>query len=67
MEELAKLERCSRKSVFIGNYYSISPKRVIERFPELKSSTLKGNSHFSDFNLVPKVGWYCVSMDSNIG
>ncbi|KAK7380725.1 hypothetical protein VNO78_33241 [Psophocarpus tetragonolobus] len=51
-----KIERCSRKSVFIGNCYSISPERVIERFPELKSLTLKGKPHFADFNLVPH-GW----------
>ncbi|BAU01727.1 Protein AUXIN SIGNALING F-BOX 2 [Vigna angularis] len=51
-----KLERCSRKSVFIGNCYSISPERVIERFPELKSLNLKGKPHFADFNLVPH-GW----------
>lgn len=50
------LERHTRKSVFIGNCYSISPERVIERFPKLKSLTLKGKPHFSDFNLVPH-GW----------
>lgn len=52
-----RLERFSRKRVFIGNCYSISPERVIERFPGLKSLTLKGKPHFADyFNLVP-YGW----------
>ncbi|TKY46272.1 AUXIN SIGNALING F-BOX 3 [Spatholobus suberectus] len=51
-----RLERCTRKSVFIGNCYSISPERVIERFSDLKSLTLKGKPHFADFNLVPH-GW----------
>ncbi|KAF5725581.1 protein AUXIN SIGNALING F-BOX 2-like [Tripterygium wilfordii] len=48
-----KIERCSRERVFIGNCYAISPERVIERFPGLKSLTLKGKPHFADFNLVP--------------
>ncbi|KAK7271064.1 hypothetical protein RJT34_26664 [Clitoria ternatea] len=51
-----RLERCNRKSVSIGNCYSISPERVIERFPGLKSLTLKGKPHFSDLNLIPH-GW----------
>ncbi|KAL2334271.1 hypothetical protein Fmac_015484 [Flemingia macrophylla] len=51
-----RLERCNRKSVFIGNCYSISPERVIERFPELKSLALKGKPHFAYFNLFPP-GW----------
>ncbi|KAM2537211.1 hypothetical protein TB2_022806 [Malus domestica] len=48
-----KIERFSRDRVFIGNCYAISPERVIERFPGLKSLTLKGKPHFADFNLVP--------------
>lgn len=48
-----RIERCSRQKVFIGNCYSISPDRVIQRFPRLKSLTLKGKPHFADFNLVP--------------
>ncbi|KAL5793473.1 hypothetical protein ACOSP7_002067 [Xanthoceras sorbifolium] len=48
-----QIERSSRQRVFIGNCYAISPERVIERFPELKSLTLKGKPHFADFNLVP--------------
>ncbi|OIW06494.1 hypothetical protein TanjilG_05265 [Lupinus angustifolius] len=48
-----KVDRFSRKSVFIGNCYSISPERVIERFPMLKSLTLKGKPHLVDSNFVP--------------
>ncbi|GLT27181.1 hypothetical protein SLA2020_021990 [Shorea laevis] len=48
-----RIERYSRKRVFIGNCYAISPERLIDRFPALKSLTLKGKPHFADFNLVP--------------
>ncbi|XVF59959.1 hypothetical protein PTKIN_Ptkin08bG0003900 [Pterospermum kingtungense] len=48
-----RIERYSRQRVFIGNCYSISPERLIARFPGLKSLTLKGKPHFADFNLVP--------------
>lgn len=51
-----RIERWSRQKVFIGNCYAISPERVIQRFPRLKSLTLKGKPHFADFNLVP-YGW----------
>ncbi|KAL7135952.1 hypothetical protein ABFS83_11G133200 [Erythranthe nasuta] len=47
------VERFSRDKVFIGNCYSISPERLIARFPRLRSLTLKGKPHFADFNLVP--------------
>ncbi|GER43002.1 auxin signaling F-box 3 [Striga asiatica] len=47
------VERFSREKVFIGNCYAISPKRLIARFPRLRSLTLKGKPHFADFNLVP--------------
>ncbi|VVA91151.1 unnamed protein product [Arabis nemorensis] len=48
-----KIERCSRRTVFIGNCYAINPERLIGRFPCLRSLTLKGKPHFADFNLVP--------------
>ncbi|GLT76431.1 hypothetical protein SLA2020_480890 [Shorea laevis] len=48
-----RIERFSRRRVFIGNCYAISPDRLIARFPALKSLTLKGKPHFADFNLVP--------------
>ncbi|KAI3958656.1 hypothetical protein MKW98_030321 [Papaver atlanticum] len=48
-----KVERYSRTRVFIGNCYSISPERLVTRFPRVKALTLKGKPHFADFNLVP--------------
>ncbi|EXB62856.1 Protein AUXIN SIGNALING F-BOX 2 [Morus notabilis] len=48
-----RIERLSRLRVFIGNCYAISPERTVERFPGLRSLTLKGKPHFADFNLVP--------------
>ncbi|KAK7395969.1 hypothetical protein VNO78_16617 [Psophocarpus tetragonolobus] len=51
-----RIERCTRQRVFIGNCYSITPERLIQRFPGLKSLTLKGKPHFADFSLVP-YGW----------
>ncbi|XP_057482401.1 protein AUXIN SIGNALING F-BOX 2-like [Actinidia eriantha] len=48
-----RVERFSRERVFIGNCYAINPDRLIERFPRLRSLTLKGKPHFADFNLVP--------------
>jgi hypothetical protein len=47
------VERFSREKVFIGNCYSITPERMIARFPRVRSLTLKGKPHFADFNLVP--------------
>lgn len=47
------VERSSRRSVFIGNCYAVSPDRLIARFPRVRSLTLKGKPHFADFNLVP--------------
>ncbi|GFQ00800.1 protein auxin signaling F-box 3 [Phtheirospermum japonicum] len=47
------VERFSREKVFIGNCYAINPERLIDRFPRVRSLTLKGKPHFADFNLVP--------------
>ena len=49
-----RVERFSRQRLFIGNYYAISPERLIARFPGVKALTLKGKPHFADFNLVPQ-------------
>ncbi|CAM9002643.1 unnamed protein product [Rhodiola kirilowii] len=51
-----EIERWCRKRVFIGNCYAVSPKMVLDRFPEVKCVELKGKPHFADFNLVPD-GW----------
>ncbi|KAL5717441.1 Protein AUXIN SIGNALING F-BOX 2 [Ranunculus cassubicifolius] len=47
------VEKWSRKRVFIGNCYAITPERVIARFPNVKALSLKGKPHFADFNLIP--------------
>lgn len=46
-------ERWSRRKVFIGNCYAVSPEILVRRFPNIRSVTLKGKPRFSDFNLVP--------------
>ncbi|KAL5712791.1 GPI-anchored mannoprotein [Ranunculus cassubicifolius] len=51
-----EIDRWSRKVVFIGNCYALSPRILISRFPELRSVSMKGKPHFADFNLVPE-GW----------
>lgn len=51
-----EVERWSRRRIFIGNCYAVSPGIVIRRLPELRSVALKGKPHFADFNLVPD-GW----------
>ncbi|CAH1425567.1 unnamed protein product [Lactuca virosa] len=47
-------KRWSRRHVFIGNCYSVSPEIVAGRFPQIWSVTLKGKPRFSNFNLVPE-------------
>ncbi|KAJ4837752.1 hypothetical protein Tsubulata_015348 [Turnera subulata] len=47
-------ERQTRRRLFIGNCYSVSPEIVVARFPDgIRSVTLKGKPRFSDFGLVP--------------
>ncbi|XLS51311.1 hypothetical protein HN51_011988, partial [Arachis hypogaea] len=52
-KEWYNAERWSRRNVFIGNCYSVSPEILTQRFPNIRSVTLKGKPRFSDFNLVP--------------
>nr|QBK17426.1 AUXIN-SIGNALING FBOX 1 protein [Camelina hispida] len=49
-------ERKTRKRVFVGNCYAVTPAAVARRFPAMRSLTLKGKPHFADYNLVPD-GW----------
>lgn len=53
-KDFYNVERCSRRKVFIGNCYSVSPEMVVRRFPNIRSVTLKGKPRFADFNLVPE-------------
>ncbi|KAH7283508.1 hypothetical protein KP509_34G010500 [Ceratopteris richardii] len=48
-----KVESDCRQHVFIGNCYSISPERLVHRFRNITSVTLKGKPRFSDFDLLP--------------
>jgi len=48
-----RAEAWSRRKVFIGNCYSVSPEILVRRFPRITGITLKGKPRFSDFNLVP--------------
>lgn len=47
------IEGRSRRTVFVGNCYSVSPGITIARFPNMRSLTLKGKPRFADFNLLP--------------
>nr|CAD1838118.1 unnamed protein product [Ananas comosus var. bracteatus] len=51
-----RAEARTRGDVFVGNAYAVSPGRVAQRFPALRSLLLKGKPRFADFNLVPP-GW----------
>ncbi|KAK1277045.1 Protein TRANSPORT INHIBITOR RESPONSE 1 [Acorus gramineus] len=51
-----RIERQSRRRIFVGNIYAVSPTIAIRRFPAARAVELKGKPHFADFNLVP-YGW----------
>ncbi|KAI3696416.1 hypothetical protein L1987_79430 [Smallanthus sonchifolius] len=46
------VDRNSRRTVHVSNCYAVSPARVIDRFPNLRSLTLKGKSGVSNPRLV---------------
>jgi hypothetical protein len=49
-------EAQTRRELFIGNCYAVSPRRAVERFGGLRAVVLKGKPRFADFSLVP-YGW----------
>ncbi|KAF9622982.1 hypothetical protein IFM89_035697 [Coptis chinensis] len=51
-----RADTLTRHELFIGNCYSITPQRAIQRFGNIKSLVLKGKPRFADFNLIP-VNW----------
>ncbi|KAK1294842.1 Protein TRANSPORT INHIBITOR RESPONSE 1 [Acorus calamus] len=51
-----RIERQSRRRIFVGNIYAVSPTIATRRFPAARAVELKGKPHFADFNLVP-YGW----------
>ncbi|CAD5172313.1 transport inhibitor response 1-like protein Os05g0150500 [Musa acuminata AAA Group] len=48
-----RIERRSRRRVFVGNCYAVAPAAAVRRFPEVRAAAIKGKPHFADFNLVP--------------
>ncbi|KAK1279002.1 Protein TRANSPORT INHIBITOR RESPONSE 1 [Acorus gramineus] len=53
-----RIERQSRRRLFVGNIYAVSPAIAVRRFTAeaIRAVELKGKPHFADFNLVP-YGW----------
>ncbi|CAI9116194.1 OLC1v1017282C1 [Oldenlandia corymbosa var. corymbosa] len=49
-----RVEALTRSDLFIGNCYSVSPRRVINRFKRVNSVAIKGRPRFADFNLLPQ-------------
>lgn len=49
-----RAEALIRSELFIGNCYSVSPRRVTQRFRQVKSVCIKGKPRFSDFSLLPR-------------
>ncbi|WOL09436.1 hypothetical protein Cni_G18189 [Canna indica] len=51
-----RAEARTRREIFIGNCYAVSPARALGRFRGARALVLKGRPRFADFNLVPP-GW----------
>ncbi|KAG8059365.1 hypothetical protein GUJ93_ZPchr0002g25973 [Zizania palustris] len=51
-----RVEAQTRRELFIGNCYAVSPRRAVERFGGVRAVVLKGKPRFADFSLVP-YGW----------
>jgi hypothetical protein len=49
-------EAQTRRELFIGNCYAVSPARAVQRFAGVRAVLLKGKPRFADFSLVPN-GW----------
>lgn len=48
-----RAEGLTRSELFIGNCYSVSPRRATERFRRVRAVLLKGKPRFADFNMMP--------------
>ncbi|KAF5456038.1 hypothetical protein F2P56_025553 [Juglans regia] len=48
-----RVEALTRSDLFIGNCYSVSPRRATARFTRVRSVSIKGRPRFADFNLMP--------------
>ncbi|EHA8586401.1 transport inhibitor response 1-like protein [Cocos nucifera] len=51
-----RAEAQTRRELFIGNCYAVSPRRATERFRRIRAVVLKGKPRFADFGLVP-INW----------
>ncbi|KAJ6802735.1 transport inhibitor response 1-like protein [Iris pallida] len=49
-----RLDRRSRRRLFVGNCYSVAPAEAARRFTAVREVEIKGKPHFADFNLVPR-------------
>lgn len=49
-----RVEADTRLELIIGNCYSVSPERVVNRFKAIRSLVLKGKPRFADFSLLPR-------------
>lgn len=49
-----RAEAQTRRELFVGNCYAVSPRRATERFRRIRAVVLKGKPRFADFNLVPE-------------
>ncbi|XP_008806378.2 F-box protein FBX14-like [Phoenix dactylifera] len=48
-----RAEAQTRRELFIGNCYAVSPRRATERFRRVRAVVLKGKPRFADFGLIP--------------
>lgn len=48
-----RVEALTRSELFIGNCYSVSPRRATARFARVQAVAIKGRPRFADFNLMP--------------
>lgn len=48
-----RAEALTRSELYIGNCYSVSPRRATDRFKRVRSVVLKGKPRFADFSLMP--------------
>ncbi|KAJ6831104.1 putative transport inhibitor response 1-like protein [Iris pallida] len=51
-----RIDRRSRRRLFVGNCYAVLPSAAVARFPSVREVEIKGKPHFADFDLVPP-GW----------
>lgn len=53
-KRLHAIEGQARESVLISNCYAIRPRKLVSRFPNAQSVTIKGKPRIVDFDLIPR-------------